>query len=94
MVSENAFTRNDQIELESTPLSVEMAVIKEWVVRDEHSPDNLILVYVAPCEDGTIAAACACPRGAADKTCPHALAVINEIKDQLHLVRELFSKAA
>lgn len=93
MISEKQFTRNDFQRLMEEPhraIRVEMAAIKEWVVRDPGHPDVLLLVYVSAFPDGTINAACSCINGAQDKTCLHALKVINEIKAQGHLLQELF----
>jgi hypothetical protein len=92
MISEKAFTEQDQNLLASTPLTVEMAVISEWIVREERNPDHLLTVYVAPTTDGSIQAACSCLRGAADLTCPHALAVINRINADGELLDKLFAQ--
>lgn len=90
MLNENYFSHNDRRELEATPLEIEMAVIYEWIVRDQSLPEELLVVYVSPQPDGTIDAACSCSRGTADQTCPHALRVINEIKDDVILIAQLF----
>ncbi len=90
MLSEKVFTRNDYLELDNSRLSAEMAVISEWVVRDDLHPDELFTIFVSPTSDDLVQAACSCPRGARDETCPHALKVIREIyfnpalRDKLH----------
>lgn len=92
MISESIFDDNDNRQLAGLVFSVEMAVCNEWIVRDDADPDNLSLVYLKPAEDGTIHAACSCSEGSADRKCLHALAVINQIKDQPWLIRQLFTQ--
>jgi hypothetical protein len=94
MISESAFTDNHfrrLADLNEEELQAEMAVISQWLVRDPRFPDHLLLVYVTPLEDGTIAAACECSEGVGNLPCLHALLVIHKIKDQAHLIRELFA---
>jgi len=92
MISETKFDDNDNRYLSATEFTLEMAVHNEWVVRDESDPDNLLVVYLKPAEDGNIQAACSCPLGSRDEKCLHALRVINEVKDHTWLLRQLFQK--
>ncbi len=98
MISESEFTRNHYLQLADLPAGAvvaEMGAIRQWIARDTRDPkliDALFVVYIRPIEDGTIATACSCVDGAADRPCLHALRVITEIKDQAHLLLELFKK--
>ena len=90
MISEKAFTEKDKILLEKTSLTTEMAQPKEWYVREEANPDELILVYVSFLGDlKTLQVACSCLRGAQDKTCPHALDVINRVRADKQVMDQL-----
>lgn len=94
MISESIFDDNDKRRLDNIVLDAEMAVPDEWIVRDAADPDNLILVSLKPCDDGTIRAHCSCPEGSANRKCLHSLKVINEIKSQTWLLRQLFAPPA
>ena len=76
MISEKTFTEKDKDELARTPLTSEMSDAKEWIVREDRNPDQLITVFVSPQPNGDLYVACACLRGARDLTCPHALDVL------------------
>lgn len=93
MLAQNAFTLNDNLELADSLLDAEMAVISEWIVRDERAPDDLLTIFVAPMSDGrSLQAACSCPRGMRDQTCPHALLIIKTILNTNELSDQIFRK--
>lgn len=93
MISEKGFTDKEETALEGLDLTLEMAVPTEWVVRDNDNPDNLVMVYVEPTDSADeLQAACSCEDGAADRPCPHALAVFQEIRGQNHILHYILSR--
>ena len=92
MVPESAFTEEVKSNLLQLNLTLEMAVAKEWVVRDNDIPDRLEVVYVfriAHYFEDEMGAACSCTLGAKDEPCPHALEVFNEVRANPHILRQI-----
>lgn len=92
MISENAFTEKDKLELAKIPLKSEMAVPNEWIVRESANPDELLTVQVWPNARGELIAACTCLPNARDLACPHALDVFNQIRANEEILVQLLKR--